>query len=157
MMKIKQPSRILCALSAVALCVACVSAPGSAVSYHGGEHGKVILNGWEYSFTTRVERNLMTGEYQSVCTSEAAVVRVHHNLYVRWFTRYRGVLTTFGGLRSTGQPMYGTSRSDPVSCPQGTSPMVKYAMVNTSITMWGDIAVTSHITLRSNRPLITLF
>jgi len=50
----------------------------------------------------------MTGGYQSVCTSEAAVVRVHHNVYVDWFTKYNGVVTTFGGSRSTGQPMYGT-------------------------------------------------
>lgn len=149
-MKIKQPSRILCALSAVALCVACVSAPGLAVSYHGGEHGKVILNGWEYSFTTRVERNLMTGEYQSVCTSDAAVVRVHHNLYGQWLTTTRGIVTAFGGSRTTGQPMYGTSRSNFLVCPVGIPQMVRFTRIDARITMYGDVAVTSSIFLKSD-------
>lgn len=149
-MKIKQPSRILCALSAVALCVACVSAPGLAVSYHGGEHGKVILNGWEYSFTTRVERNLMTGEYQSVCTSDAAVVRVHHNLYGQWLTTTRGIVTAFGGSRTTGQPMYGTSRSNFLVCPVGIPQMVRFTRIDARITMYGDNAVTSTIFLKSD-------
>lgn len=156
-MNIKKRSRILCALSALVLSMACVCAPGHAITYHGGEHGKVTLNDWEYNFITRIETGLMTGGYQSVCTSEAAVVRVHHDLYVDWFTKYHGVVTTFGGSRSTGQPMYGTSRSNLIPCPTGVSQGLKYARVKASITMWGDVAVTSNITLKSGFPRPTRF
>lgn len=157
MMNIKKRSSILCALSALVLSMACVCAPGYAITYHGGEHGIVTLNDWDYDFFTYIDTNLMTGEYQSVCTSDAAVIRVHHNLYVQWFTKYHGVVTTLDGLRSTETPMYGTSRSNRVPFPTGTSKHVKYARVEASITMRGDTAVTSEIALNSSPSRPTFF
>lgn len=156
-MKLKQASRILCALSAAALCFLCVSAPGFAVTYHGGERGTLILNDWAYDFTTRLEPGLMPGQYRSVCTTDAAVVRVHHNLSAKWLSRTDGVVTAFGGSRSTEQPIYGTSRSNLLTCPMGTPHMAKYIRVDTNITMWGDVTVTSSITLKSDFPRVLLF
>lgn len=156
-MKFIKTSRILCALSAVGLSILCVCAPGFAFTYRGGEHGIVTLNDWDYDFFTYIDTNLMTGEYQSVCTSDAAVIRVHHNLYVQWFTKYHGVVTTLDGLRSTETPMYGTSRSNRVPFPTGTSKNVKYAKVEASITIRGDTVVTSEIALDSRVPRPTVF
>lgn len=156
-MKFTKTSRTLCALSAVALSILCVCTPGFAFTYRGGEHGIVTLNGWDYNFFTYIDTNLMTGEYQSVCTSDAAVIRIHHNLYVQWFTKYHGVVTTLDGLRSTEMPMYGTSRSNRVPFPTGTSKNVKYARVEASITLRGNTVVTSEIALNSPAPHPTVF
>ena len=146
----KQASRILCALSAAAVCVFCASAPGFAVTYHGGEHGTLTLNDWTYDYTTRLEPGLIAGQYQSVCTTDAAVVRVHHNLYGQWLTTTRGIVTAFGGSRTTGQPMYGTSRSNFLVCPVGIPQMVRFTRIDARITMYGDNAVTSTIFLKSD-------
>lgn len=156
-MKFTKISRTLCALSAVALSILCVCVPGSSFTYRGGEHGIVTLNDWDYDFFTYIDTNLMTGEYQSVCISDAAVIRVHHNLYVQWFTKYHGVVTTLDGLRSTETPMYGTSRSNRVPFPTGTSKNVKYARVEASITIRGDTVVTSEIALNSRAKRPTVF
>ena len=141
---------ILCAVLAVAVCLLCMATPGSAVTYHGGEYGTLTLNDWTYDYTTRLERGLMAGQYQSVCTTDAAVVRVHHDLYGQWLTTTRGIVTAFGGSRTTPHPVYGTSRSNFLACPVGSPQKVRFTRIDARITMCGDASVTSSIYLKSD-------
>ena len=93
-MKFKKLSRTLCALSAVALSILCVCVPGSAFTYRGGEHGIVTLNDWDYDFFTYIDTNLMTGEYQSVCISDAAGrVTQYRDAHVRHLSIQQGPLS----------------------------------------------------------------
>ena len=145
-MKAKKTARILCALSVAALCLSCVSATAFAAGpFNGGEHGTVWLNGKDYRFTTLVESDVSTGTYYSTCYTDAAVVRVHRNVYGKWLTKNYGYVTAFGGVYITPKPVYGITFSGRVACPKGVSQVVEYTRVDTSICMSGDVSVTSEI------------
>lgn len=144
-MKAKKTARILYALSAAALCLTCISAPAFAGTYNGGERGIVKLNGWNYDFFTRLDTGLIVGGYVSSCTTDAAIVRSHYNLYGKWRTKNYGYVTAFGGSYLTPEPMYGTSRSRMITCPKGAEQIVEYTRVDTTICMSGDVSVFSEI------------
>lgn len=144
-MKVKKTARILCTLSAAALCVSCISATAFASPYNGGEHGKIRLNGKDYPFSTLVESDVSTGSYYSTCSTQAAVVREHGTIFGKWETRNYGYVAASGGFLKTPKPVYGTTFSNKVVCPKGKSQVVDYTRVDTCITMWGDQTVTSKI------------
>lgn len=149
-MKAKKTARILCALSAAALCVSCISATAFATSYNGEDHGTVWLNNREYSFTTRLCKNLSAGGYYSSCYTQAALVRAHQNVYGTWDTKNYGYVTAFGGSFVTEHGKIGVSNSKTVTCPKGVSQILKYTKANANVTLWGDVAVTSELYLMSN-------
>lgn len=149
-MKAKKTARILCALSAAALCVSCISATAFATSYNGEDHGTVWLNKKEYSFTTRLCKDLSAGGYYSYCYTPAALVRAHQTVYGTWDTKNYGFVTAFGGSFVTEHGWIGASTSKTVTCPKGVSQILKYAEANANITLWGDVAVTSELYFKSN-------
>lgn len=149
-MKAKKTARILCALSAAALCVSCISATAFATSYNGEDHGTVWLNNREYSFTTRLCKNLSAGGYYSSCYTQAALVRAHQNVYGTWDTKNYGYVTAFGGSFVTEHGKIGVSNSKTVTCPKGVSQILKYTKANANVTLWGDVAVTSELYFKSN-------
>lgn len=144
-MKAKKTARILCALSATALCLSCVSASAFASTFNGGEHGNIWLNNKKYPFSTWVESDVSTGSYYSTCSTQAAVVREHGVIYGKWDTKNYGYVTASGGYFKTKEPEHGVTFSPKVVCPKGVNQVVEYLRVDTKITMWGDSRVTSQI------------
>lgn len=146
-MKAKKTARILCALSAAALCLSCVSAPASAAiktKYNGGEYGTLMFNGYEYTFGTLLQIESGDGGYRSVCHTQAAVARKHYNITCKWLTKNYGYVTATGGYKYFSPQPYG-SMSSIVSCPKGRDQITEYTRVDGSILFVADSNVTSTI------------
>lgn len=143
-MKAKKTARILCALSAAALCLSCISAPAFAVTYNGGEHGTFMFGGYEYTFSAILQNEVSYGGYRSTCSTQAAVARTHYNLSCKWLTKNYGYVTATGGYREYSPKIEG-SMSDIVSCPKGREQVVEYTRVDARILFKADRNVTSSI------------
>lgn len=149
-MKAKKTARILCALSVAALCLSCVSATAFAGTFNGEDSGIVYLNGYPYQYTSRLHINRSTGGYYSSCNTQAAIVRIHQNIYGKWLTKNYGFVTDFEGPQFSERDKIGVSYSKTVNCPKGLSQVVKYTQADNNITLCGDVSVTSEIHLSAN-------
>lgn len=151
-MKAKRTARILCALSATALCLSCVSAPAFAAiktKYNGGEYGTLMLNDYEYTFGTLLQIESGDGGYRSVCYTQAAVARTHYNITCKWLTKNYGYVTATGGYKSFSPQPEG-SMSSIVTCPKGREQITEYTRVDGRILFEGDQNVTSTIYRTAN-------
>lgn len=148
-MKAKKTARILCALSAAALCVSCVSATAFAasktVNYNGGEFGSLRYNGYDYSYVAVLQTEVSDGAYSSNCATDATIIRTHEALHGKWLTKNYGYVTNSGGWYETPSPVSGVSRSKFVYCPKGVSQIKEYTRVDTRIIFRADTKVTASI------------